>query len=94
MTTGWGDVDISAAEHVCRINATDEGDEPVGEYVEVTMPRVAGLIERQGKALNDIRALHVEVPCTVPCKNPRGLCVRCQTHMPCSTISILDRLGV
>lgn len=33
------------------MNATDDGDEPVGEAPEMTMPRVASLVDRQAQAL-------------------------------------------
>lgn len=39
------------------MNATDDGDEPMGESPEVTMPRVARLADRKSQALNEIRAL-------------------------------------
>ena len=38
------------------MNATEEGDEPVGEFSELTIPRVVSLLDRQTQALNEIRA--------------------------------------
>ncbi|PQM51804.1 hypothetical protein C5U48_12825 [Mycolicibacter virginiensis] len=37
------------------MNATDDGDEPMGESPEVTMPRVASLVDRQAQAFKEIR---------------------------------------
>lgn len=40
------------------INATEDQDEPLGEAPELTMPRVASLVDRQAQALNEIRDAH------------------------------------
>jgi len=40
------------------VNATDDGDEPVGEFSELTMPRVASVLDRTAQALNEIRGAH------------------------------------
>lgn len=37
------------------MNACDDGDEPMGEHPELTMPRTVGLIDRQTAALAAIR---------------------------------------
>ncbi|MEB3021282.1 hypothetical protein [[Mycobacterium] crassicus] len=37
------------------MNASADGDEPLGEHVDVTMPRTVSLIDRQTQALNEIR---------------------------------------
>lgn len=56
--TGWGDVDVAQAEPAAAlVNATEDGDEPIGEAPELTMPRVASALDRQTAALNEIRAL-------------------------------------
>lgn len=39
------------------MNATDDGYEPIGEAPELTMPRVASLVDRQTAAFKEIRAL-------------------------------------
>ena len=38
------------------MNTTDDGDEPVGEAPELTIPRVVSLLDRQTQALNEIRS--------------------------------------
>ncbi|WP_131810456.1 hypothetical protein [Mycolicibacter heraklionensis] len=37
------------------MNTTDDGDEPVGEFSELSIPRVVSLLDRQTQALNEIR---------------------------------------
>lgn len=40
------------------VDATDDGDEPLGEAPEVTIAQATTLIDRQAQALNAIRELH------------------------------------
>lgn len=47
--TGWGDVDIDQA---ARINASEDGDEPLGEAPELTMPQATRFITQTGNAAN------------------------------------------
>lgn len=67
------------------MNASADGDEPLGEHVDVTMPRATGLIDRQAQALTEIRAMH-ELETT--------MCIHCSERWPCRTVAIFDRLGV
>lgn len=37
------------------MNTTDDGDEPMGEFSELSIPRVVSLLDRQTQALAEIR---------------------------------------
>lgn len=39
------------------MNTTEEGDEPMGEFSELSIPRVVSLLDRQTQALNEIREI-------------------------------------
>lgn len=68
---------------------------PAQSHVEKLMAE-CDVITARTLAVEEIRAQHTEVDCRryVLCDNPRGLCERCQTHMPCPTIAILEKHGL
>ena len=86
--TGWGGIDGAQSEHVGQITASADGDEPLGEAPEVTMPAAARLIDRQAQALNEIRAMHREAAMSLLDSN----CGECLEPWPCRTVVIIDGL--
>ncbi len=72
------------------MNASADGDEPLGEHLDVTMPQTVSLIDRQTQALNEIRAMHVEAAFSLL----DSKCGECLETWPCRTVTIIDGLGV
>lgn len=83
------------------MNASADGDEPMGEHPELTtMPHAVSLIDRQAAALAAIRALHTPMgsdalrlfgQCCSACSIERaGIAVQ----YPCPTVRILEKHGV
>lgn len=77
------------------MNTSDAGDEPLGEAPELTMPRAVSQLDRQARALTEIRSLHyyrASAEALTDASWPE--CGWCEVSYPCPTISILDRLGI
>lgn len=87
------------------MNATEDGDEPVGEapeYVTITVPPREGLTslpvlgENERQAIAEIRHTHYRSCDCGVCESLGRIpfCVKCQADWPCDDIRILDKWGV
>jgi len=91
------------------VNATEDGDEPVGEapeYVIITAPlrealtSIPVLGENERQAIAEIRALHAKESCCGTCDaRNHFMCASCgwglnNNGWPCQTIDILDERGL
>lgn len=90
----WGDVDVAQAVPIVgHVNATDDGDEPMGEAPEVTIARVAALVDRQAQALGEIR-VWAEQRQLVFDDDSRSMYAAGILNAAHDMLAILDRLGV
>ena len=82
------------------MNASEQGDEPLGEAPEITTPEVRALraaaatIEVETRQLNSVRetirrvcGLHQHMRCGL-----REFCSHCQTTYPCETMRIIEAM--